>query len=66
MGSTSHTNRVFKDRYINQVSKTQFLGGHHVINRVSKTRDVIKKYNFKTMPTNYIVGKMELIPNFGL
>ena len=34
------------------------------LNRASQTQDVIKKYSFKTMPTNYIVGKMGLIPNF--
>ena len=28
--NTSHTNRVFKGRYINRVSKTRFLGGRHV------------------------------------
>ena len=34
-------------------------------NQVFETRDVSKIYTFETMPTNYIVGKMGLIPNFG-
>ena len=38
MGSTSHTNRVFKGRYINQVSKTQFLGGHRMEKVSPQTR----------------------------
>ena len=34
-------------------------------NRVFETQDVSKIYTFETVPTNYIVRKMGLIPNFG-
>ena len=45
-------NRVFETRFIAQ-------------NQVFETWDVSKIYTFETMPTNYIVRKMGLIPNFG-
>ena len=49
---SDYENRVFDTRFIAQ-------------NRVFKTRDVSKIYTFETMPTNYIVRKLGLIPNFG-
>ena len=45
-----HENRVFETQFIAQ-------------NRVFETQDVSKIYTFEIMPTNYIVGKMGLIPN---
>ena len=50
---SNHENRVFETQFIAQ-------------NRVFETRDVRKIYTFETVPTNYIVRKMGLIPNFGL
>ena len=50
---SDHGNRVFETLFIDQ-------------NRVFETRDVSKIDTFETVPTNYIVGKMGLIPNFGL
>ena len=50
---SDHGNRVFKTRFIGQ-------------NRVFETQDISKIYTVKTVPTNYMVGKMGLIPNFDL
>ena len=47
----------------NPVFETQFIVQNWVF---IKTQDVCKIYTFKTVPTNYIVRKMGLIPNFGL
>ena len=49
---SDHENRVIETRFIAQ-------------NRVFETQDVSKIYTFETVPTNYIVRKMGLIPNFG-
>ena len=74
-----HINRVLESRFSsgrhvkktsrqtwldheNWVFKTWFIGQ----NRVFVTWDVNKIYTFETMSTNYIVGKMGLIPNFDL
>ena len=49
---SDHENRVIETRFIAQ-------------NQVFETQDVSKIYTFETVPTNYIVRKMGLIPNFG-
>ena len=45
----------------NWVFETQFIS----LNQVFETRDISKIYTSETVPTNYIVGKMGLIPKFG-
>ena len=59
---------MWKKRQIkrDQNTKTEFLRlGLQAQNRVFEIRNVSKIYTFETVPTNYIVGKMGLIPNFG-
>ena len=59
---------MWKKRQIrrDQNTKTEFLRlGLQAQNRVFAFRNVSKIYTFEMVPTNYIVGKMGLIPNFG-
>ena len=37
----------------------------YALNRVLETQDVSKKYSFETVPTNYVVGQLGLMANFG-
>ena len=38
----------------------------YALNRVLETQDVSKKYSFEIVRTNYIVGQLGLMANFGL